>query len=84
YTGKVIDTDSTFESGVYPFQLGTSSAIRGWDEGIPLFKQGGKGTLFIPGFLAYGNNPNSAFKPFAALKFDIELLEVSDKPIARE
>ena len=81
YTGRVVETDSTFESGEYPFQLGTGSAIRGWDEGLLLFKQGGKGTLFIPGFLAYGNNPNSMFKPFAALKFDVELLEVSDKPI---
>jgi FKBP-type peptidyl-prolyl cis-trans isomerase FkpA len=82
YTGKLVENDSTFESGVYPFQLGRYSAIRGWDEGILLFKEGGKGTLYIPGFLAYGDNPNSAFKPFAALKFDIELLEVSDSPIS--
>jgi len=47
------------------------------------FKQGGKGVLFVPGFLAYGNNPNSAFKPFAAMKFDVELLEVSDKLITQ-
>jgi FKBP-type peptidyl-prolyl cis-trans isomerase FkpA len=83
YTGRLIENDSTFDAGVYPFQLGTGSAIRGWDEGLLLFKQGGKGQLFIPGFLAYGNNPNSAFKPFAAMKFDIELLEVSDKPAAQ-
>ncbi len=83
YTGKVIATDSTFESGVYPFQLGMGQAIRGWDEGLLLFKQGGKGTLFIPGFLAYGDNPNSSFRPFEALKFDVELLEVSDNPIAQ-
>lgn len=83
YTGRLIENDSTFDAGVYPFKLGTSSAISGWDEALPLFKQGGKGTLYIPGFLAYGNSPNSAFKPFAAMKFDIELLEVSDKAIAQ-
>jgi FKBP-type peptidyl-prolyl cis-trans isomerase FkpA len=83
YTGRLIENDSTFDQGVYPFQLGTASVIRGWDEGLLLFKQGGKGVLFIPGFLAYGNNPNSRFKPFAAMKFDIELLEVSDKPAAQ-
>ncbi len=81
YTGRVVATDSTFESGVYPFQLGMGQAIRGWDEGLLLFKQGGKGILFIPGFLAYGDNPNSAFRPFEALKFDVEVLEVSDKPL---
>jgi FKBP-type peptidyl-prolyl cis-trans isomerase FkpA len=86
YTGKHLSTDSTFESGVYPFQLGKSPVIRGWVEGLPLFKQGGKGTLYIPGFLAYGKNPEpgSPFKSFEALKFDVEILEVSDKPIPQQ
>ena len=86
YTGKHLATDSTFESGVYPFQLSKSPVIAGWNEGLQLFKQGGKGTLYIPGFLAYGKNPDPAspFKSFEALKFDVEILEVSDKPIAQE
>jgi FKBP-type peptidyl-prolyl cis-trans isomerase FkpA len=84
YTGKHLDTDSTFQSSVYSFQLGMKKAISGWDEGLKLFKQGGKGTLYIPGFLCYGKNPpqGSPFKPFEPMKFDIELLEVSDKPIS--
>ncbi len=81
YNGRLVETDSTFDSGVYPFKLGSYEVIRGWEEGLLLFKQGGKGVLYVPGFLAYGNNPGSAFKPFAAMKFDVELLEVSDKPI---
>jgi FKBP-type peptidyl-prolyl cis-trans isomerase FkpA len=83
YTGKHLETDSTFQSNSYAFQLGKDPVVRGWTEGLKLFKQGGKGTLFIPGFLAYGKNPpaGSPFKPFEPLKFDIELLEVSDKPI---
>ena len=84
YTGKTMDNDSTFESGVYPFQLGKNSAIRGWDEGLLLFKQGGKGTMFVPGFLAYFDSPQSKFKPFANLRFDVELLEVSDNPISAD
>jgi FKBP-type peptidyl-prolyl cis-trans isomerase len=85
YTGKTMRTDSTFQSSVYAFQLGKGAAIRGWDEGLLLFKQGGKGTLFVPGFLAYGKNPDptSPFRPFEALKFDIEVLAVSDEPIAQ-
>jgi len=80
YTGKLLDTDSTFQSNAYSFKLGDQEVIRGWDEGLQLFNKGGKGTLFVPGFLAYGANPNpgSPFKPFQALKFDVEILEVSD------
>ncbi|MEI9807760.1 MAG: FKBP-type peptidyl-prolyl cis-trans isomerase [Bacteroidota bacterium] len=85
YTGKILATDSTFQSNSYSFQLGKGEAIRAWDEGLLLFKEGGKGTLFSPGFLAYGKNPpaGSPFKPFEALKFEIELLKVSDSAIAQ-
>lgn len=80
YTGKYFDTDSVFQSNTYAFQLGKDPVIKGWSEGLLLLKEGGKGTLFIPGFLAYGKNPppNSPFKPYQALKFDVELLNVSD------
>jgi FKBP-type peptidyl-prolyl cis-trans isomerase len=86
YTGKHLDTDSTFQSSTYSFQLGMGKAIPGWDEGLKLFKQGGKGTLYIPGFLCYGKNPpaGSPFKPLEPMKFDIELLEVSDTIIPRK
>jgi FKBP-type peptidyl-prolyl cis-trans isomerase len=80
YTGRFLSTDSIFQTNSYPFQLGMGDVIRGWDEGLLLFKEGGKGTLFIPGFLAYGKNapPGSPFKPFESLKFDVELIKVSD------
>jgi FKBP-type peptidyl-prolyl cis-trans isomerase len=81
YTGRILTTDSVFQSNSYAFQLGKGAVIRGWDEGLLLFKQGGKGTLFIPGFLAYGKNPGPGSKPFEALVFDVELLEVSDSAI---
>jgi FKBP-type peptidyl-prolyl cis-trans isomerase FkpA len=80
YSGKFLDTDSVFQANTYAFQLGMGYVIGGWDEGLQLFKEGGKGTLYIPGFRAYGKNPppNSPFKPYQALKFDVELLNVSD------
>lgn len=82
YAGKLLDTDSLFQESSFEFQLGQGRVISGWDEGMRLFKEGGKGTLYIPGFRAYGKNPpqGSPFKPFEALKFDIELLKVSDTP----
>jgi FKBP-type peptidyl-prolyl cis-trans isomerase FkpA len=80
YTGSILATDSVFQSNTYEFQLGKGAVIRGWDEGLLLLKEGGKANLYIPGFLAYGNNPppQSPFKPFDALKFEVELLNVSD------
>jgi len=80
YTGRFLATDSVFQTNTHSFQLGKLNVIRGWDEGLLLFKQGGKGTLYIPGFVAYAKNPpqGSPFKPYEALKFDVELVSVSD------
>lgn len=85
YTGKILATDSVFQSNSYEFQLGKGNVIRGWDEGLQLFNKGSKGTLYIPGFLAYAKNPpqGSPFRPFEALKFDVELLNISDTPTVR-
>src|SRR4030095_8961240 len=74
YTGKILAKDSVFQSNSYAFKLGTT-VIHGWTEGLQLFKQGGKGTLYIPGFLAYGSNPGPAGKPFAPLIFDVAILQ---------
>jgi FKBP-type peptidyl-prolyl cis-trans isomerase FkpA len=76
YTGRVLATDSVFESSTYTFPLGEGSVIAGWDEGIRLFKVGGKGTLYIPGFLAYGARARPPFRAFEALIFDVELTNV--------
>lgn len=84
YTGKFL-TDTVFESNTYSFTLGRDPVIKGWVEGLQLFKQGGKGTLYIPGFLAYGDSgagPDP--KPFTPLKFDIELLLVANKAPAQQ
>jgi FKBP-type peptidyl-prolyl cis-trans isomerase FkpA len=83
YTGKVLTTDSVFQSSVYPLRLGVDGVIMGWQEGLKLFRKGGKGTLYIPGFLAYGKDNGPAGKPYAPLIFDIEMLDVSDEPIMK-
>ena len=73
YTGRILATDSVFQSDSYTFPLGEAAVIQGWDEGIKLFKVGGKGTIYIPGFLAYGANARPPFRAFEALIFDVEL-----------
>lgn len=86
YTGKSLE-GKTFDSSIepqfghppYTFQIGAQGAIAGWDDGLRLFKKGGKGQLFVPSVLAYGkygSPPNIA--PNQNLMFDVEVLEVSD------
>jgi FKBP-type peptidyl-prolyl cis-trans isomerase FkpA len=86
YTGKLLSTDSTFQTYSYEFPLGMGKVIRGWDEGIQLMNKGAKATLYIPGFLCYGANPpqGSPFKPFEPLKFNIELISISDTPTVKK
>ncbi|HWC53890.1 MAG TPA: FKBP-type peptidyl-prolyl cis-trans isomerase [Chitinophagaceae bacterium] len=80
YSGRKLETDSVFESNSYSFVLGNSEVIQGWEQGLSLFKKGGKGTLYVPGFLAYGSHvgEGSPFKPFEPLIFDVEVLDVKD------
>lgn len=85
YTGKLFDTDKEFENNrgegkpAFSFTVGQHQVIPGWDEGLKLLKKGGKATLYIPGFLAYGPNPGPGGKTFEALVFDVDVEDVADK-----
>ncbi len=74
--------DSSVGRGPFNFNLGEGRVIKGWEQGVPGMKVGGKRTLVIPSHLAYG--PRGAGKgvipPDADLIFDIELLDVIDLP----
>ncbi|MEQ9302946.1 MAG: FKBP-type peptidyl-prolyl cis-trans isomerase [Marinoscillum sp.] len=62
----------------FEFPIGQGRVIKGWDEGIALIKEGGKGTLYIPSPLAYGSREaGEVIKPFSILVFDVEVIEVS-------
>lgn len=78
YAGRFLATDSLFEASEYIFALGQAEVIKGWDDGFTLFNEGGKGTLFVPGYLAYGKGAGPGGKPFESLVFDIEVLNVSN------
>lgn len=82
YTGTLLDGtkfDSSYDHGGQPidFPIGVGQVIKGWDEGVPPMKVGGKRRLVIPGNLAYGeNSPTPAIPPNGTLVFDIELVAV--------
>jgi len=82
YTGTLLDGtkfDSSYDHGGQPidFPIGVGSVIKGWDEGVPTMKIGGKRRLVIPGNLAYGeHSPTPAIPANATLVFDIELVAV--------
>jgi len=71
--------DSSFKAGrPYPLTIGAGRVIRGWDQGLPALKKGGKGLLHIPYQLAYGEagSPPVIGKK-ADLLFYVELVELN-------
>ena len=80
YHGTLTDGtvfDSSVDRGT-PSEFGITQVIRGWTEGLQLMPVGSKYKFFIPQELAYGANPrpNGPIKPYAALVFEVELLEI--------
>jgi FKBP-type peptidyl-prolyl cis-trans isomerase FkpA len=87
YTGKLIPSEKQFESNMDgsnpPIEYVISpdaQMIKGWNEGLLFFKKGGKGTLYIPYELAYGEQQGPGGLPFQPLMFDIEIVDVKDAP----
>lgn len=80
YTGTLMNGkqfDSSVGKDPFEFTIGQGMVIKGWDEGVPGMKVGGKRKLTIPWQMAYGENGSGdKIPPKAALKFDIELLEI--------
>ena len=70
------------------FAIGVQGMIPGWNEALPLFNKGAKGTLILPSSTAYGERGNGPIGPFTPLVFDIELVDIvhpnpnAPKPVA--
>lgn len=79
YEGTLIDGtvfDSSYRRGE-PAVFPLNGVIKGWTEGVQLMSEGAKYRFYIPFALAYGaNGAGASIPPYAALIFDVELLEV--------
>jgi FKBP-type peptidyl-prolyl cis-trans isomerase len=71
--GKLFDSSVT-RGQPTTFPLG--GVIKGWTEGLQLMVVGDKARFWIPGGLAYGDQPSRPGTPTGPLVFDVELLAI--------
>ncbi len=76
-SGKEFDSSYTAGNPI-TFELLEGRLIKGWTEGIPGMKVGGKRKLSIPYALAYGERgtPDGTIPPKSDLNFEVELVDV--------
>lgn len=82
YTGAIASTGVIFQSSHdrgSPIEFPLDGVIKGWTDGVPGMKVGGKRRLIIPAEQAYGENSPSANIPANSnLVFDIEITAVKN------
>lgn len=81
YTGAIAASGHVFQSSRdfgRPISFSLNQVIKGWTNGVPGMKTGGKRRLLIPADQAYGANPpyGSGIPANADLVFDIELVRI--------
>jgi peptidylprolyl isomerase len=78
YSGWTKD-GKMFDSSVArgePTSFGLNQVIPGWTEGVQLMVVGEKTRFWIPGKMAYGDEPKRPGAPSGPLTFDVELLDI--------
>ena len=81
YEGKTVEGkvfDSSYERGE-PINLRCNQNSKGWTDAMVHMPAGSVWEVYIPQDLAYGEREQGDIKPFSALIFKIELLEVNPK-----
>lgn len=77
YSGKLVNGDIFDQNTNVTFDL--SSLIKGWREGIPLIKEGGRITLYLPPSLGYGaDGYGSSIPPNSITIFSITLHKINN------
>lgn len=70
--------DVASDGSPYTFQLGSSTFIAGWNQGIEGMQAGGTRIITMPSSLAYGSCPipTSPIPPDSALVFQVQLVSI--------
>lgn len=89
YEGRHINGDvfdSSYKRHPDTTTFGVTQVIKGWTEALQLMPAGSKWEVYIPYNLAYGETgagPRSGIKPYEALVFTVELVNI-EKPQTAE
>jgi len=87
YKGTLAKTgvkfDSSYDRGE-PLTISLGGVIKGWQEGVPGMKIGGKRRLVIPAALGYGAQASEDIPANSDLVFEIELLGLNPPQPASE
>ena len=78
YKGTLIDGtqfDSSYDRKE-PYTTRANQVIKGWTEALTMMPVGSKWELYIPQELAYGLHGTGQIKPFSALIFEVELIDI--------
>ena len=84
YKGTLVD-GTEFDSSakhagkdgkVKPAEFLANRVIKGWTEALTMMPVGSKWELYIPYDLAYGSRQTGKIKPFSALIFEVELVDI--------
>lgn len=79
YKGTLVDGtefDSSSKHGKEPATFMANQVIKGWTEALTMMPVGSKWELYIPQELAYGARESGLIKPFSALIFEVELVDI--------
>jgi len=78
YVGTLLN-GQVFDSGSFPFRLGSGSVIPGFDQGVTGMKVGGRRRLTVPPALAYGAAGNGPIPPNSTIRFQVDLVSIVGK-----
>jgi FKBP-type peptidyl-prolyl cis-trans isomerase len=84
YTGRLLDGkefDTTKDKN--PVDFPVRRVIAGWQEALQLMNVGSKWEVWVPSDLAYGPRGTPDIPPNSVLWFEMELLEIKNRPGAK-